>query len=142
GTPKPGFPPLVVDEHFLSIPGVFVPGFLWPFVKEMIAKSGDKTVVATNLPRRITDDSQFPELFKPFGEVVSANLAAVDPECSRHRGFGFVKFVNMEDAQQAIHKLNDSGPYGCTVRVGWVPRPKKNQQPKRGPEVTSSRGRS
>jgi hypothetical protein len=69
----------VIDDRFWSIPGVIVPPFMFPFVEEMTAKSDDKTVVVTNLPRHITEDIHLLELFKPFGEVTSAKLAAIDP---------------------------------------------------------------
>jgi RNA recognition motif-containing protein len=83
----------------------------------MIAKSDDRTVVASGLSHEINDDTCFLELFKPFGEVISANLAVRDPEHNRGGLFGFVTFVTKEGAEQAIRTLNGSGPYGWDKRI-------------------------
>ncbi|CAJ2659996.1 unnamed protein product [Trifolium pratense] len=100
---------------------------MWPFVEEMIAKSDDKTLVVTNIPREIWEETDFLKLFEPFGEVTSAKLA---PEKGNLRAkCGFVTFVNKEDAHKAIDELNNSAPRGFNQRVlgvNWAPTPKKS----------------
>lgn len=54
---------------------MLVPPCLFDFAKEMIAKSDDKTVLATKLSRETTKDSHLLELFKHIGDVSSAKLA-------------------------------------------------------------------
>jgi RNA recognition motif-containing protein len=108
-------PPM--DPRYRSIPGIFVPPLLWPFVEEMTAKSDDKTVLASNLTLEIDEDTCLLELFKPYGEVICANLAPIDPERNRGALFGFVTFVTKEGAEQAIRTLNGSGPYGWDKRI-------------------------
>ncbi|MCI84078.1 hypothetical protein A2U01_0105354, partial [Trifolium medium] len=56
----------------MCIPGIVVTSSMWPFLEEMIANSDDKTVVAINTSHEIDDDTRFLQLFKPFGDVISA----------------------------------------------------------------------
>ncbi|MCI29842.1 eukaryotic translation initiation factor 3 subunit G-like, partial [Trifolium medium] len=82
-----------------------VPPSLLDFTKEMIAKSDDKTVLATYLLREIEEDSHLLALFKPIGDVSSAKLA-IAPKTGTSGAYGFVTFVTKEDAQTAIEELN------------------------------------
>jgi translation initiation factor 3 subunit G len=84
---------------------MLVPPCLFDFAKDMIAKSDDKTVLATELSRETTEDSHLLELFKHIGDVSSAKLA-IDQETDLSGQFGFVTFVTKEDAQKAIEQLN------------------------------------
>jgi hypothetical protein len=89
----------VDDKPFHFITGKWmVPSTMWPFVEEMTAKSDDKTVLASNLTLEIDEDTCLLELFKPYGEVIRANLAPIDPERNRGALFGFVTFVTKEGA--------------------------------------------
>ncbi|PNX80779.1 hypothetical protein L195_g036790 [Trifolium pratense] len=57
----------------------------------------------------IGDKADFGKLFEPFGEVKSVTLAPINlRKGTRRGGFGFVTFVNKEDAQQAMDTLNVS----------------------------------
>ncbi|CAJ2643557.1 unnamed protein product [Trifolium pratense] len=91
-------------DRATPIPGMVVPPFLLDFAKEMIAKSDDKTVLATHLSRQTKEDAHLLELFKPIGDVSSAKLAAIDHETGLGGGFGFVTFFTKEDAQKAIEE--------------------------------------
>ncbi|KAK2392652.1 glycine-rich RNA-binding protein 4, mitochondrial [Trifolium repens] len=100
---------------------MLVPPCLFDFAKEMIAKSDDKTVLATKLSRETTKDSHLLELFKHIGDVSSAKLA-IDQETGLSGQFGFVTFVIKEDAQKAIEELNGY-VYGwdkSTMQVDWT----------------------
>ncbi|MCI48287.1 eukaryotic translation initiation factor 3 subunit G-like, partial [Trifolium medium] len=81
-----------------------VPPCLLDFTKDMIAKSDDKTVLASFLSREIKEDSHLLELFMPIGDVSRAKLAIAPTGTSG--GYGFVTFVTKEDAQKAIGELN------------------------------------
>jgi len=54
------------------------------------------------------DDGDLVELFKPFGEILSATVMKHQDGTSR--GFGFVCFVNWQDSKKALEhykKLSD-----------------------------------
>lgn len=62
------------------------------------------------------NDSDLVELFRSFGEIVSATV--MKDEAGKSRGFGFVCFVNWKDAQKALDhfkKLNDELQGGLYV---------------------------
>jgi len=50
------------------------------------------------------DEAKLKELFAPFGEVTS--LVVMKDEKGASRGFGFVCFVNSDDATKALNELN------------------------------------
>ena len=51
---------------------------------------------------------------------------AIDQKTGVNRGFGFVNFVNKEDAERAINKPNGYGYDNLILRVEWsTPRPNK-----------------
>ncbi|WRX16959.1 RNA recognition motif domain - like 10 [Theobroma cacao] len=59
----------------------------------------------------LSEDTREPdllELFYIFGPVTRVYVA-MDNKTGTSRGFGFVNFVNTEDAQRAIDKLNGYG---------------------------------
>jgi translation initiation factor 3 subunit G len=115
------------NRFLTAIPGMLVPSFAWPFVDEMTAKSDDKTLVVSHITREIRKETDFLELFERFGEVSSAKLAPLDPEGTRRGGFGFVTFVNKEDAQKAMDTLNASplGRDNRTLALDWASTLKK-----------------
>src|SRR3954447_10392531 len=57
-----------------------------------------------NLSYNITNQ-QLEELFAPFGQVKSAQVV-MDRDTSRSKGFGFVEFVDANQARAAIDGLN------------------------------------
>jgi len=50
-------------------------------------------------------DEKLRQIFQPFGEIVSAKVM-INPETGQSRGFGFVCFVNKEDASNALAKVH------------------------------------
>jgi hypothetical protein len=67
-----------------------------------------------NLPWSVTDMDLL-DLFKPFGDVVSAQVV-MDRDSGRSRGFGFVEMA-AHHASQAIAKLNGSTVESRLLRV-------------------------
>lgn len=59
------------------------------------------------------------EEFEKFGEVVFARVV-LDRETGRSRGFGFVEFVNAEDASKAQEEMNDQEVWGRAVKVDFA----------------------
>lgn len=85
---------------------------------DMRRRNDENSVRVTNL----SEDTREPdllELFRPFG-AVSRVYVAVDQKTGMSRGFGFVNFVNREDAQRSINKLNGYGYDNLILRVEWA----------------------
>ncbi len=61
-------------------------------------------------------DEQLQELFAQHGEV-EESIILKDKFSGRSRGFGFVTFVNDEDADKAIEALNDHELDGRNIAV-------------------------
>ncbi|KAI1659895.1 hypothetical protein F4813DRAFT_387384 [Daldinia decipiens] len=91
-----------------------------------------------------TEDATLRQKFEEFGPVEEA-VVVKDRDTGRSRGFGFVRYVNEEDAQKAIAGMNnvefdgrsirvdrasDTGPRGGSGRGGgYPPRGGYMQQP-------------
>ncbi|KAG4143140.1 hypothetical protein ERO13_D06G171400v2 [Gossypium hirsutum] len=85
---------------------------------DMRRRNDENSVRVTNL----SEDTREPdllELFRPFGAVTRVYVA-MDQKTGTSRGFGFVNFVNREDAQRAINKLNGYGYDNLILRVEWA----------------------
>ena len=63
-----------------------------------------------------TNDQSLAAAFAPFGEVTEAKVIS-DRDTGRSRGFGFVTFVNEDDAADAIANMNDKELDGRTLNV-------------------------
>ncbi|KAK2642218.1 hypothetical protein Ddye_023981 [Dipteronia dyeriana] len=83
---------------------------------DMRGRNDEKNCIrVTNL----TEDTREPDLlvlFRTFGSVSSVYVA-VDQKTGMSRGFGFVNFVNKDDAQRAINNLNGRGYDNLILRV-------------------------
>jgi cold-inducible RNA-binding protein len=75
-----------------------------------------------NLSSSITD-AQLNEMAKPFGTIVSANVA-VDRANGASKGFGFVELSTPEEGRAAIAGLNGRDVNGQLLNVDEA-RPKK-----------------
>lgn len=62
---------------------------------------------------------QLREEFEKFGEVVFARVV-LDNETGRSRGFGFVEFVNPEDAEKAKEAMNDTTLWEREIKVDFA----------------------
>jgi polyadenylate-binding protein len=62
------------------------------------------------------DQAGFEDLFKPFGEIVSAALGKDDE--GKGKGFAFVNYVSHEAAKAAVDELNDKDINGRKLFVG------------------------
>lgn len=85
---------------------------------DMRRRNDENSVRVTNL----SEDTREPdllELFRTFGPVTRVYVA-IDQKTGVSRGFGFVNFVNREDAQRAINKLNGYGYDNLILRVEWA----------------------
>ncbi|KAK3283023.1 hypothetical protein CYMTET_9263 [Cymbomonas tetramitiformis] len=78
----------------------------------------ENSLRVTNLSED-TREPDLQELFRPFGPI-SRIYVAYDRDTQESRGFAFINFVNRDDAQRAIDKLNGYGYDNLILRVEWA----------------------
>jgi RNA recognition motif-containing protein len=87
------------------------------------------------------DDQALGELFAPYGEVKSANVA-MDRNTGQSRGFGFVEMGTNEEAKAALNALNGHDVSGRQLYVDiakpMAERPNNNHR-SGGPRPQRSR---
>ncbi len=71
-----------------------------------------------------TTDDELKDLFAEHGEIEECVIIK-DRATNRSKGFGFVTFVNEEDAAKAIEALNDFDHKGRNLAVNEA-RPKED----------------
>lgn len=69
----------------------------------------------SNLSYQATEDD-LKDLFGQFGNVTSAKIIT-DRETGRSRGFGFVEMDVLDEAREAMSKLNDKEIHGRAMSV-------------------------
>ncbi|KAE8693081.1 myosin-11-like [Hibiscus syriacus] len=112
-----------IDKPAVSIAGSGKNTYVPPGMRNGADRSGtdmrrrhdDNSVRVINLSED-TLEPDLPELFRPF-DAISRVYLAIDKKMGMSRGFGFVNFVNKEDAQRAINKLNGYGYDNLILRV-------------------------
>lgn len=82
-----------------------------------------------NLPYSVTDQD-LRDMFSQAGELQDA-VVIVDRDSRRSKGFGFVEFVNEEDAQKAIQMFHNQELQGRQITVN-VARPREDRGGYRG----------
>lgn len=73
-----------------------------------------------------TTDDTLKEYFEQIGEVESARIVTDRDNNNRSKGFGFVTYVNDDDNQKAIDKLDGSELDGRMISVSLA-RPKEDR---------------
>lgn len=73
-----------------------------------------------------TTDEGLKEYFSQIGEVEEARIITDPHNNNRSKGFGFVSYVNADDNQKAIDKLDGSELDGRTISVSLA-RPKTDR---------------
>jgi len=63
-----------------------------------------------------TRDESLKAFFEQIGEVESAKVI-IDRATNRSKGFGFVEFVNAEDAAKAMEELEGKELEGRPIRI-------------------------
>jgi RNA recognition motif-containing protein len=82
-----------------------------------------KKLFVGNIEWSITQE-ELQELFGQFGEVEEA-IIIKDRETNRSKGFGFVTFVNSDDADKAVEGLDGYEFNGRNIAVNEARPPKK-----------------
>jgi len=78
-------------------------------------KANFTNIYVKNIDSEVTDD-EFRDLFEKHGPITSASIAR--DEQGKSRGFGFVNYIQHEDASVAVEKLNDTDFKGQKLYVG------------------------
>lgn len=77
-----------------------------------------KKLFVGNLSFQVSD-LELEDLFKDFGEVVSAKVI-VDRRTGRSRGYGFVEMTQEEVAKEAMEALNGTEVKGRPINVSFA----------------------
>ncbi|WP_411825632.1 RNA recognition motif domain-containing protein [Luteolibacter sp. AS25] len=72
-------------------------------------------ILVRNLDRQITEPELL-ELFEDFGKVTACSLV-MDPKTGLSKGFGFVDMPKLDEANNAIKKLDRLKMGGTSMRV-------------------------
>ncbi|XP_022747735.1 organelle RRM domain-containing protein 2, mitochondrial-like [Durio zibethinus] len=81
---------------------------------------------------RETTDEQFKEAFNPFGRIVEAKVIR-DRATGRSKGFGFVTYTSIEEAEKAREEMNAKFLQGWVIFVD----PAKPREPRPSPRSES-----
>lgn len=93
-------------------------------------------IYVKNVNVTVTEE-EFEELFKPFGDIVSAALSMNPEKENENKGFGFVNFTEHEFAAKAVTELNEKEWKGQNLYVGRAQkRSERDQQLKQSHEAT------
>ncbi len=88
----------------------------------------DRTIFVAGLGTEFTNE-QLLEAARKYGEVEEAHLS-INPKFGTSRGYGFVTFAKVEDANTAISSLNSTEVEGRVVYVSKsTSKPKKESAP-------------
>ncbi|CAB4284456.1 unnamed protein product [Prunus armeniaca] len=81
---------------------------------------------------RLTTDEKLQEAFSPFGQIVDAKVV-IDRASGRSKGFGFITYTSIEEAEQARQGMNAKFLDGWVIFVDPAkprePRPPPQAQP-------------
>lgn len=75
------------------------------------------TIFVSNLAYSL-DTQDLITAFSPYGDIAEAKIIK-DRESGRSKGFGFVTFINSDDAKQAL-TMNGKELQGRTLRVNFA----------------------
>ncbi|WVZ56485.1 hypothetical protein U9M48_007005 [Paspalum notatum var. saurae] len=104
-------PPLTTPKLFVSGSRKSLSDAIWPGLS------------------RLTTDEKLQGAFAPFGRLLEAKVAT-DKISGRSKGYGFVRYATIEEAEKARQEMN------ATFLDGWVifVDPAKRRQPKPDPQ--------
>lgn len=81
-----------------------------------------RTVYVGGLDEQV-DRKVLEEAFVRFGELKTVEIP-LDLKTGKHRGFGFVEFLELDDAQDAIDNMHHAELYGRVIKVNLARAPK------------------
>ena len=75
-------------------------------------------------------ETELKTAFEPYGEVVSASIVN-DRDTGNSRGFAFVEYASVDDAERAIGALDGSEFHGRSLAVNVARQRNDNRQGRR-----------
>lgn len=90
-------------------------------VPEKIDSRHENNLIVNYIPSDM-DETQFRELFEPYGEIVSLKLVC-DKATGMSMGYGFVMYDTKLSAEIAIRELNGKGIRGKNLKVAFAAKP-------------------
>lgn len=87
-------------------------------------------LIVNYLPQTLSDED-FKELFEKIGPLKSYKIVR-DKATNYSYGFGFVDYVNEEDAERAIHEMNGQKMDHKTIKVSYA---RKNDSESKGANI-------
>lgn len=96
----------------------------------MVAEPNDEVLYVGGLEESV-NEAGLHAAFIPFGEIKDVSIPQDHSQAARsggeggdggpkHRGFGFVEFVETEDAAAAMDNMNDAELFGRTLKVNYA----------------------
>lgn len=89
-------------------------------------KANFTNIYVKNIELEVTDE-EFRDLFEKYGEVTSASIAR-DTENGKSRGFGFVNYINHENAATAVDELHNQDFHGQNLYVGRAQKKSEREE--------------
>ena len=89
-------------------------------------KANFTNIYVKNIEPEVTDDD-FRALFEKYGDVSSASIAR-EPDTGKSRGFGFVNFIQHENAATAVDDLHDKDFKGQKLYVGRAQKKSEREE--------------
>jgi multiple RNA-binding domain-containing protein 1 len=83
-----------------------------------------------------TTEPEIKELFKTYGALKKVRMPK-KTNSKVHRGFGFVEFVNAEEAANAFTHLQHSHLYGRKIVIEWAKPEDSTISPQQAPTIVA-----
>ncbi|GAM28544.1 hypothetical protein SAMD00019534_117200 [Acytostelium subglobosum LB1] len=77
-----------------------------------------RTIFVDRLPRNFVDPGILKKLFSPFGKIKDCSVVP-NPATGQPRGFAFIDYELMEDAEKAQRTMNEKDLQGYKIRVSF-----------------------
>ncbi|EDQ90096.1 uncharacterized protein MONBRDRAFT_18666 [Monosiga brevicollis MX1] len=81
----------------------------------MALKANKRMLYVGGLAEEVTEEV-LRDAFVPFGDILELQLP-LDFQTQDHKGFAFIEYATLEDAEAAIDNMHESELYGRTLRV-------------------------
>lgn len=89
-------------------------------------KANFTNIYVKNIEPEVTDED-FRALFEKYGDVTSASIAR-DSDTGKSRGFGFVNYVNHDNAATAVDELHNKDFQGQVLYVGRAQKKSEREE--------------
>lgn len=89
-----------------------------PATDEGVSRQPKRTVFVRSLPASATTDSLAEHFSQSY--VIKHAIVVTDSQTHQSKGFGFVTFADIEDAQRALEEFNGSVFDGKKIKVDYA----------------------